>query len=132
MNLDWKTLPKNIPVLYKDYNTTDNIVSLFEIVEKETPFYRINSDGGYTEKERNIIKDWFMSIIEGKDYSVDVSSMFDCFMDRIMIRRNLKLLQQYKNKIYSKLKEHQTLDREVSILASKSEANLEKLNNLTV
>lgn len=129
MNLDWKTLPKNIPVLYKDYNTTDSIVSLFEIVSKETPFYRINSDGGYTEKERNIIKDWFMSIIEGKDYSVDVSSMFDCFMDRIMIRRNLKLLQQYKNKIYSKLKEHQTLDREVSILASKSEANLEKLNN---
>ncbi|MDD4930621.1 MAG: hypothetical protein PHG66_00510 [Candidatus Colwellbacteria bacterium] len=124
----WESLPKTNPNFYKVHSQTDIMADLFEIVERDTPFYRFPShEGGYNEKERDIIKDWFMSVIEGKDYSANVKGMFDCFMDRLQVKRNLKLLQTYKAKIYSKLKEHQTLDREVSLLASKSETNLEEI-----
>jgi len=124
----WKDLPKTDPIFYGVHTRTDIMIDLFEIVEKETPFYRLPfKTGGYNEKERDIIKNWFMSVIEDKEYSADVKSMFDCFMDRLQVRRNLKLLQTYKAKIYSKLKEHQILDREVSLLYSRSEANLEKI-----
>lgn len=127
----WKDLSKTNPVFYKLHSETNAMMDLFEIVEKETPFYRFHlNDGGYTEKERDIIKNWFMNIIEDKEYTSDVKEMFDCFMDRVQVRRNLKLLQTYKNKIYTKLKEHQTLDKEIIVLSSQSEDNLEKINSL--
>jgi len=123
----WTNLPKTNPEFYRNHSETEAMMDLFQIVERETPFYRLQNGGGYNEKERDIIKDWFMAVIEEKGYSANVKGMFDCFMDRLQVRRNLKLLQTYKTKIYTKLKEHQTLDREVSLLASKSEANLEEL-----
>lgn len=127
----WNDLSKTNSIFYDVHKRTDIMMDLFEIVEKETPFYRFSfKQGGYNERERDIIKDWFMCVIEEKEYSANVKGMFDCFMDRLQVRRNLKLLHTYKSKIYSKLKEHQTLDREISLLASKSETNLNTIYSI--
>lgn len=129
----WLNLPKTDPMFYKERDKISVMIDLFDIVENETPFYQFEfggRSGNYTEKEKTIIHQWFMSVIEGKDYSADVKGMFDCFIERLQIKRNLKLLQLYKQKIYSKLKTHRTLDNEVLKLNARSETNLERLEKL--
>jgi len=122
----WADLHRINPGFHKVHERIDYLIDLFDIVERETPFHKSGYRTlEYSDSEKIVIRQWFMTVIEGKDYECDIGYMFDCFIERLQIKRNIKLLKEYKDKIYSKLRIHQKLDEEINILANRSDSNLE-------
>lgn len=107
---------------------------MYDIVENSTmPVYKFsnNDKDSLTQKELKVFRDWYFSIVECKDFSVDFKSIFDCWIDKVQLQSNIKLLDKYKNVIYDTLTLHRSLDTEVQSLMKKSYDNLKNINIMT-
>jgi hypothetical protein len=100
----------------------NDLDKLFSIVENNTPWYQLETEDMLNYK-------FFFSLIEGTSYEVPLSKVFNCWTDKLLIERNIKLLEKYKMSLKQKLDIHVSLDKEVEqlmVLACKNKLEIDK------
>jgi hypothetical protein len=116
-----------------DENDYNSMIGFYDSIDHSELYNTFPSSNTInpSELEKNLHREWFFSILEGKsEQPIDESEYFDCWFNKIQILVNIKMLKEYKEILYDALKVERLLDTEVSKLIVKQQSNILLIDSL--